>query len=84
MTRRRALVLLLLAGALWAALLPPAALPANGHRGDGPARPKLVVLIVIDQFPQEYLTRFGRYFGPDGFKLCRKIRGRSRTLVTGN
>jgi predicted AlkP superfamily pyrophosphatase or phosphodiesterase len=31
------------------------------------ARPKLVCLIVIDQFRQDYLTRFASSFGPDGF-----------------
>jgi predicted AlkP superfamily pyrophosphatase or phosphodiesterase len=31
-------------------------------------RPKLVVVISLDQFRYEYLTRFGTYFGPDGFQ----------------
>lgn len=30
-------------------------------------RPKLVVVLVIDQFRQEYLTRYAKYFGKDGF-----------------
>ena len=31
-------------------------------------RPKLVLLIVVDQFRYDYLERFGDLFGPDGFK----------------
>jgi predicted AlkP superfamily pyrophosphatase or phosphodiesterase len=30
------------------------------------SQPKMVVVIVLDQFPQEYLTRFGPYFSHDG------------------
>src|SRR5262245_24918928 len=33
-----------------------------------PARPKLVLGIVIDQFRSDYLERFGDLFGEDGFK----------------
>jgi predicted AlkP superfamily pyrophosphatase or phosphodiesterase len=33
-----------------------------------PERPKLVVVIALDQFPFEYLVRFGRWFGPGGFR----------------
>jgi predicted AlkP superfamily pyrophosphatase or phosphodiesterase len=29
--------------------------------------PRLVVVIVLDQYPFEYLTRFRQHFGPDGF-----------------
>jgi predicted AlkP superfamily pyrophosphatase or phosphodiesterase len=29
--------------------------------------PRLVVVIVLDQFPYEYLTRFRQHFGPGGF-----------------
>jgi predicted AlkP superfamily pyrophosphatase or phosphodiesterase len=32
-----------------------------------PARPDLVVVISIDQFPYDYITRFQSYFGADGF-----------------
>lgn len=70
--RRRALLLLLLIAALGWVGIPRPASPAAGRRGDAPARPKLVVLIVIDQFRQEYLTRFARYFGPDGFNSLRR------------
>ncbi|HSE16217.1 MAG TPA: alkaline phosphatase family protein [Pyrinomonadaceae bacterium] len=31
-------------------------------------RPKLVLLIVVDQFRYDYLERFGDLFGPNGFK----------------
>ena len=33
------------------------------------ARPKLAVVIVIDQFRAEYLTRYAPFFGEGGFKL---------------
>ncbi|HEY0761218.1 MAG TPA: alkaline phosphatase family protein [Pyrinomonadaceae bacterium] len=33
-----------------------------------PKRPKLVLLIVVDQFRYDYLERFGDLFGPDGFR----------------
>lgn len=32
-----------------------------------PKRPKLVLVLVIDQFRYDYLMRFRRYFGPGGF-----------------
>jgi predicted AlkP superfamily pyrophosphatase or phosphodiesterase len=31
-------------------------------------RPRLVLLIVVDQFRYDYLERFGDLFGPNGFK----------------
>jgi hypothetical protein len=31
-------------------------------------RPKLVVVITLDQFPYEYLTRFEKHLGPAGFR----------------
>ena len=34
-----------------------------------PQPPKLAVIIVIDQFPQVYLDRFGEYFVENGFNL---------------
>lgn len=40
-----------------------AALPATAAD-----RPDLVVVISIDQFRYDYLTRFEPYFGPDGFR----------------
>ena len=39
-----------------------------GTAVDYPRRPKLVVIIVIDQFRYDYLVRFRQQFGPDGFK----------------
>jgi len=55
--RARFLRLLLAAGALW---LPTSAAHA--------APPRLVVLVSLDQFPREYLDRFGPLFGSDGFR----------------
>src|SRR5688572_8775415 len=51
----------LLLCALIAALLPAGGAPAA-------ERPALVVLIVIDQFPEYLLPRFAGRFGPDGFR----------------
>jgi predicted AlkP superfamily pyrophosphatase or phosphodiesterase len=51
--------------------------PADGGAGTAPspasgatsaARPKIVVVIVIDQFRADYLTRFEAHFGDSGFK----------------
>lgn len=36
-------------------------------------RPKLVIALVLDQFPAEYLSRWERHFGPGGFR--RLMRG---------
>lgn len=65
-----------------AALSLAGAAGCDGTKGDGkdagtdageasiaaPARPKLVVAIVIDQFRADYLTRFAHLFGETGFK----------------
>src|SRR5438128_179931 len=40
-------------------------LAASAHAAD---RPDLVVVISIDQFRYEYLTRFAPYFAPNGFR----------------
>jgi predicted AlkP superfamily pyrophosphatase or phosphodiesterase len=45
----------------WSAPLRPVANPSF------PNRPKLVVVLVIDQFRYDYLIRFRPYFGPGGF-----------------
>src|SRR3954469_14349603 len=37
-----------------------------------PARPDLVVVISIDQFPYYYITRFEPWLGPDGFNRALK------------
>jgi|tagenome__1003787_1003787.scaffolds.fasta_scaffold20963275_2 predicted AlkP superfamily pyrophosphatase or phosphodiesterase len=42
----------------------PATLPAQAA-----ARPRLVVVISIDQFRADYLQRFSKYFGSGGFNL---------------
>jgi predicted AlkP superfamily pyrophosphatase or phosphodiesterase len=48
--------------------------PVTGSfRAEKSTRPKLVVVVVIDQFRQEYLTRYSKYFGKDGFN--RLIKG---------
>src|SRR6059036_1547873 len=52
MTRRILIVLLLLLAAVSAAA----------------DRPDLVVVVSIDQFRYDYLTRFAPYFAPDGFR----------------
>jgi len=46
----------------------PLAAVAQAPRVTAPARPKLVVVIVIDQFRNEYLTRYAPFFGDGGFK----------------
>ena len=63
--------LLLFPGALLPAQQPRAARPAtvrtqNKTRGARAARPRLVLLIVVDQFRYDYLTRFGDLFGSRG------------------
>lgn len=37
-------------------------------RTESAAPPRLVVVVSIDQFPQEYVARFAALFGPDGFR----------------
>jgi predicted AlkP superfamily pyrophosphatase or phosphodiesterase len=44
-------------------------LAPSGALAQTPARPRLVVVISIDQFRADYLQRFARYFGPGGFNL---------------
>ena len=41
---------------------------AAAARRSGRAAPKLVVLLVIDQFRQDFLTRFAPFFGEGGFR----------------
>src|SRR5215831_11292160 len=53
----------LLVALAWLASIPPAFASAyNGH-------PKLVVIIVIDQFRADYLERYRDQFGDGGFRL---------------
>src|SRR5580698_7785662 len=58
------LLLLSLAGIIAAALIATAAF-ASAYNG----RPKLVVVIVIDQFRGDYLERYRDQFGESGFRL---------------
>ena len=46
----------------------PAAGAAPAARGADPARPKLVLVVVLDQFREDYLTRFAQHLSEDGFK----------------
>jgi hypothetical protein len=57
-------LLLALAGIIAAGLLVPAAF-ASAYNG----RPKLIVVIVIDQFRGDYLERYRDQFGDSGFRL---------------
>src|SRR5438128_485538 len=41
---------------------------AGGQERSQSARPKLIVLIVIDQFRADYIPRFEHLFGQNGFK----------------
>jgi predicted AlkP superfamily pyrophosphatase or phosphodiesterase len=56
-----------LARRLWLLLLPLA--PLSGYAQAPAQRPRLVVVISIDQFRADYLQRFSRFFGPGGFNL---------------
>ena len=55
----------LTAAALMAVLFLPTAAFASAYNG----RPKLVVVIVIDQFRGDYLERYRDQFGDSGFRL---------------
>src|SRR5689334_788489 len=44
------------------------ALPQRRTQPALPKRPRLVLLIVVDQFRYDYLERFGDLFGPNGFR----------------
>lgn len=54
-----------LAWLLVALIATPASLFASAYN----ARPKLVVIIVVDQFRADYLERYHDRFGPSGFRL---------------
>jgi predicted AlkP superfamily pyrophosphatase or phosphodiesterase len=49
-------------------LFSPAGAPASRPQRALEERPRLVVLLVIDQFRQEYLLRFGPFFNDRGFR----------------
>ena len=55
-------LMIMLAAVVWA----QSRNPARVQRHVNPARPRLVLLIVVDQFRYDYLTRFGDLFGSDG------------------
>lgn len=58
-----------LAVLLLVALLVLGSATAQQRATQGPVkRPRLVLLIVVDQFRYDYLERFGDLFGPNGFK----------------
>src|SRR6476469_5006857 len=57
----------LLVQRIW--LLPVLLAPAAAHAQAASDRPRLVVVISIDQFRADYLQRFSRFFGPGGFNL---------------
>jgi len=45
---------------------------SHAQKRETPTRPKLAVVIVIDQFRQEYLSRYSKFFGKDGFNRLMK------------
>lgn len=45
---------------------------AHAQRNAPTPKPKLAVVLVIDQFRQEYLTRYAPFFGPAGFKRLQR------------
>src|SRR5690349_3573452 len=73
MTPRRP-VRLLIALVLYLALIPCLSTPATRAQrtAASPKRPRLVLLIVVDQFRYDYLERFGDLFGPNGFKRLQR------------
>ena len=63
--RRRTPLLLVLTVIL---VLNPVAFAQRRPQPTVQKRPKLVLLIVVDQFRYDYLERFGDLFGPNGFR----------------
>jgi hypothetical protein len=51
-----------------AAALLAAAFSAGASPAQPPAKPRLVVVVSIDQFRGDYIHRFDRFFGEDGFR----------------
>ncbi len=84
MTHHRKTLALLASLPLLAACAGDGAPAATGDAGpstaatDAPPRPKLLVVLVIDQFRADYLNRFAPHFGDKGFKRLAK-RGASWT-----
>lgn len=67
MTRRQNLILALIF-VLFTVQLVPAQSRKDPNAGLRQKRPKLVLLIAIDQFRYDYLERFGDLFVPNGFR----------------
>jgi predicted AlkP superfamily pyrophosphatase or phosphodiesterase len=72
MTRRGILIVLLLAATAAGLTCTPVDREADRAAGTvmapGPDAPRLIVLVVIDQFRADYLSRFADRFGPAGFR----------------
>ena len=70
MTPRRSLRLSIAAFLLFAFLIPSFSIPVTRAQRltASQKRPRLVLLIAVDQFRYDYLERFGDLFGPNGFK----------------
>src|SRR5580658_8619634 len=62
-------LLLALAGLIAAPLIAVPILPTSAFASAYNGRPKLVVVIVIDQFRGDYLERYHDQFGDSGFRL---------------
>lgn len=45
---------------------------SHAQKRDANARPKLAIVIVVDQFREEYLSRYSKFFGKDGFNRLMK------------
>lgn len=73
MTRHGIFLVLLLAVATAGLSCAPAGREAERATGSEAASsaPRLIVLLIIDQFRADYLTRFADRFGPDGFRRLR-------------
>ena len=65
---KKPLALLLSLSALLCPVLAPAAKAQSARRADAAPTPKLVVVLVMDQFRADALTRYAPYFGEGGFK----------------
>ncbi len=66
---------------LAATLLTPALMPQAHSQERAAKKPKLAIIIVLDQVRAEYLTRYAPFFGEGGFKYLMK---RGATLTNAN
>lgn len=62
----------LIAFVLFLALISSLSTPASRAQRVTAKRPRLVLLIVVDQFRYDYLERFGDLFGANGFKRLQR------------